>query len=217
MKQYYVYLTTNLVNNKKYIGQHYGEVTDSYIGSGSILKKAIEKYGKNNFKKEILEICEDYNSLNIAEKKWITKYNAVESENFYNIAAGGFNSNPCAGLSPEAEAIRKHKLSLAAQGEKNHFFGKHYCGEEHPMWGRHHSEESKEKMRLAKQGGKAPNARGVRVFDLKGNFIQEFETQREFKVWLGLSPNGSTDTLKRYIREQKPYHGYIVQYIINKD
>lgn len=30
--------------------------------------------GKNNFKKEILEICEDYNSLNIAEKKWITKY-----------------------------------------------------------------------------------------------------------------------------------------------
>lgn len=52
MKQYYVYLTTNLVNNKKYIGQHYGEVTDSYIGSGSILKKAIEKYGKNNFKKK---------------------------------------------------------------------------------------------------------------------------------------------------------------------
>ena len=114
MKQYYVYLTTNLVNNKKYIGQHYGEVTDSYIGSGSILKKAIEKYGKNNFKKEILEICEDYNSLNIAEKKWITKYNAVESEDFYNIAPGGFNSNPCAGLSPEAESVRKHKLSLAA-------------------------------------------------------------------------------------------------------
>ena len=81
------------------------------------------------------------------------------------------------------------------------------------MWGRHHSEESKEKMRLAKQGGKAPAARGVRVFDLKGNFIQEFETQREFKIFLGLSPNGSTDTLKKYIQEGKPYHGYIVKYI----
>ena len=57
MKQYYVYLTTNLINGKKYIGQYYGEVDDNYIGSGSTLKKAINKYGKGNFKKEILYMC----------------------------------------------------------------------------------------------------------------------------------------------------------------
>ena len=36
MKMFYVYLTTNLINDKKYIGQHYGELQDSYLGSGSI-------------------------------------------------------------------------------------------------------------------------------------------------------------------------------------
>ena len=213
MKQYYIYLTTNLINGKKYIGQHYGKLEDSYIGSGNSLKKAIEKYGKENFKKEILEICEDYNALNIAEKKWIQQYNAVQDDNFYNIAEGGFNSNPCAGMSKEAQERRKQKLSEAVKGEKNYFYGKHFYGADHPMYGRHHTEESKKKMREAKIGGKAPTARAVAIYDLQGNFIQKFETQRELKIFLGLSPNGSTETLKKYIELQKPYHNYIVKYI----
>lgn len=213
MKQYYVYLTTNLVNGKQYIGQHYGELDDSYIGSGNILKKAINKYGKNSFKKDILEICEDYDSVNIAEKEWIAHYNAVMDENFYNIATGGFNSNPCAGLSEEMQNIRKQKLSKAVKGEKNYFYGKHFSGEQHPMYGRHHTEESKMKMSESKKGGKASTAKKVAIFDLDNNFIQMFETQRELKIFLGLSPNGSTDTLKKYIKNKKPYHGYIVKYI----
>ena len=38
MKQYYIYLTINLINGKKYIGKHYGELDDSYLGSGTILQ-----------------------------------------------------------------------------------------------------------------------------------------------------------------------------------
>lgn len=212
MKQFYVYITTNLINGKKYIGQHYGKIDDYYIGSGSLLKKAIEKYGKENFKKEILETCSSYDELNKAERKWIKYYNAVKEEMFYNIAEGGYNSNPCAGLSEEVEQARRKKLSEAAKGEKNHFYGQHLCGEAHGMWGKHHTEEAKEKMRKAKQGGKAPTARGVTIYDLDGNYIRDFETQRDFKIFLGLSPNGSTDTLHKYIKEQKPYHNYIVKY-----
>ena len=212
MKMFYVYLTTNLINDKKYIGQHYGELQDSYLGSGSILKKAIEKYGKTNFKKEILEICKDYDSLNIAEKKWIKNYKAVESEEFYNIASGGYNSNPCLGMNTEADTERRRKLSEACKGEKNYFYGKHFCGEQHPMYGKHHTEESKEKMRKAKEGGKAPTAKGVDIFYPDGTFVRSFDTQRDLKIFLGLSPNGSTDTLKKYIQSKKPYHGYIVQY-----
>lgn len=212
MKNYYIYITTNLVNGKQYIGQHYGKLDDKYIGSGSLLKKAIEKYGKDNFKKDILEICDSYDTMNEAERKWINFYDAVNNEKFYNIAEGGFNSNPCAGLSEEAKEQRRKKLSEAVKGEKNYFYGKHFHGEEHPWYGRHHTEESKQKMSLAKKGGKAPTAKGVIVYSLDGKKLMQFDTQRDFKIFLGLSPNGSTDTLKKYIAQGKPYHGYIVKY-----
>ena len=46
----YIYLTTNLVNNKKYIGQHRSSTFDpSYLGSGTLFVKALKKYGKKKF------------------------------------------------------------------------------------------------------------------------------------------------------------------------
>ena len=44
MKMYYIYLTTNLINNKKYIGMHHGELNDDYLGSGNSITEAIKKY-----------------------------------------------------------------------------------------------------------------------------------------------------------------------------
>ena len=71
MRQYYIYLTTNLNKKKKYIGKHYGELDDAYLGSGTILQKAINKYGKQNFKKEILYISKDEKENCIKEKEFI--------------------------------------------------------------------------------------------------------------------------------------------------
>ena len=57
---YTVYKTTNLLNNKIYIGLHETEdLNDSYLGSGILLKQAIKKYGSNNFKKEILFVYDN--------------------------------------------------------------------------------------------------------------------------------------------------------------
>lgn len=84
----YIYLTTNLINGKKYIGQHTGQINDNYLGSGVTLVEAIEKYGKENFIKEILEIC-NKEELNDKEKYWIAYYNAFKDDNYYNKTEGG--------------------------------------------------------------------------------------------------------------------------------
>lgn len=88
-KQYFIYLTTNLINGKKYIGKHYGLLNDGYLGSGKIFKEAVQKYGKENFSRQILEFCLNQKDLNEAEKRWIKIFNAVEDPNFYNLEAGG--------------------------------------------------------------------------------------------------------------------------------
>ena len=88
-KQYFIYLTTNLINNKKYIGYHYGYENDNYLGSGTDILKAIKKYGKENFSRQILEFCPDKKTTFEQEKYWIAYYNAVEDNNFYNLTEGG--------------------------------------------------------------------------------------------------------------------------------
>lgn len=52
---YIVYRTTNHVNEKFYIGSHQTKkINDGYLGSGKYLKKAIKKYGRKNFTRDIL-------------------------------------------------------------------------------------------------------------------------------------------------------------------
>lgn len=86
----YVYITTNLINNKQYIGKHKSKsFTENYKGSGKLLWKAINKYGVENFKVELMEECFSAEELNSREIYWINYYNAVNSEKFYNLKNGG--------------------------------------------------------------------------------------------------------------------------------
>lgn len=91
----FIYKVTNKINGKIYIGQ--SKVNDpSYLGSGKFIKKAIKKYGKDNFSKEILEECESKKSADEREKFWIKELHSKKKEIGYNIADGGssFIMNP---------------------------------------------------------------------------------------------------------------------------
>lgn len=86
----YIYETTNLINGKKYIGKHISnKFDDNYYGSGIGLKRALNKYGKENFKIKILEEVEDLALLSKLETDYIIKFNAVKDNNYYNNSYGG--------------------------------------------------------------------------------------------------------------------------------
>jgi hypothetical protein len=88
----HIYKTTCLINSKVYIGMSTLN-DDNYLGSGSIIKKAISKYGKENFKKEIIERCNSYKELCEREKYWIEYYKNLLMENCYNVSIGGKGGN----------------------------------------------------------------------------------------------------------------------------
>ena len=115
----FVYITTNHVNGKQYIGQRKYDKQGKwkeYLGSGIILSRAIEKYGLKNFSKEIIEECKTKKILNDREIYWINYYNAVESDNFYNIASGGDGGNTIAGYTDDQRNLLSTKLSNTRKG-----------------------------------------------------------------------------------------------------
>ena len=86
---HYIYKTTNLVNNKFYIGMHStSNLEDGYIGSGKKLWYSIRKYGRENFKMEILEFLPDRSSLKEREKELVNE-SLLQDPLCMNLAQGG--------------------------------------------------------------------------------------------------------------------------------
>lgn len=126
----FIYVTTNLVNGKQYIGSHYGRESDSYLGSGAIFKNALKKYGKENFIRDILIECEINDNL-ILEQKYISDLNTLYPNGYNLTKNGGFNIF--------TEELRS-KLSNKKKGRVG------------PNKGKKFSEETRRKMSEARKG-----------------------------------------------------------------
>lgn len=87
----YIYKTTNIINNKIYIGQHVSPVfePDKYIGSGKRLQLALKKYGRENFKNELLCECNSQQELDEKEIYYINIFNSTNRTIGYNLTSGG--------------------------------------------------------------------------------------------------------------------------------
>jgi group I intron endonuclease len=138
-KFYYVYVTTNIISGKQYVGDRScngDPYKDQYLGSGLNIVKAIKKYKKENFKKEILEFFDSKQDAFDGQEKYINKFNTL-IPNGYNISPlGGHNAMGC--LSEET----KKKISESNKG-------KHY---KNGMYGKKMSEFAKAKIKKAKTG-----------------------------------------------------------------
>jgi group I intron endonuclease len=195
--QVIIYKTTNLLNGKIYIGQDRNNNSD-YLGSGTLLKRAIKKYGLINFKKDIIEYCDSLKFLNEKEMFWISYYNSTNRNIGYNIALGGSGGDTLSNH-PNIKEIG-NKISLKNKGEKNGFYGKNHSDEtrkkmqEHSYWkgktgfnkGKKKSIDTIEKHKKALLGKKLSNdhiknisdGHKVKVikYDFEWNFICEYNS-----------------------------------------
>ena len=124
----YVYITKNLINEKCYVGDHSTNniEKDNYLGSGLLFVKAINKYGKENFKKEIIEFFPTKLEAFNAQKKYIDQFNSI--------APYGYNISPTGG----------HGVIGCCSDDTKEKLGK--------IWkGRKHSQETKDKISKSKR------------------------------------------------------------------
>lgn len=159
---YTIYITTNKVNNKKYIGKHATKnLDDDYLGSGIALKRAISKYGVQNFSKEILYVFDTEEEMNSKEIELITP-EILLSEEYYNIASGGQGGAIVLKPGHPLYEQTKKKLSEAQQNrsqEMSNITTELHKTKKVGMYGKKQSEHQKKVVsELMKGKPKDPNA-----------------------------------------------------------
>lgn len=113
----FIYKTKNLINGKIYIGKSKYNKPE-YFGSGLRIAGAIEKYGKENFVKEIIEECND-SVVNEREIFWITHYNSTDDITGYNISRGvEGGAHYWSTLTEEQRIEHNRKISSSRIGQK---------------------------------------------------------------------------------------------------
>lgn len=95
-----IYLITNDINSKVYVGQTTQTLNKRFNGhccyskadrsTNMYIKRAIHKYGKDKFYIQLIEEC-PINMLNEREKYWINFYDSYNTG--YNLTLGGQDSN----------------------------------------------------------------------------------------------------------------------------
>lgn len=198
----YIYKTTNLINGKVYIGKSEREFTTEYLGSGVLLSKAIEKYGKENFKVELIEDCDTLDTLNDREKFWINEY---MGDNCYNIAEGGSGGNTMSNH-PNKKSIYS-RVSNSLKGRDVGFtsgskhsnstkmkIGKANSGINNGNYNREFTKEERLKMSISqKKRYKDPNER------LKANVFKDLtpiEYEQRCRVWSEASKGSKNGRFK---------------------
>ncbi len=173
-KYHFTYKTTNLINKRYYLGMHStNRLDDGYIGSGKRLYYELNKYGKENFKFEILKQFNSREQLVEAETSLISE-EVLKDPNCLNMVVGGSGGNvgkggehlggDCwaaankywkteEGFKKKSETAKKVAKRRIQEGTWNVF------QKGNQVWkGRKHTPETIEKMKETKKGhGKGIN------------------------------------------------------------
>lgn len=194
-KTWTVYMHTNKINNKVYVGitsqkvkYRWGKNGEQYLHKENSRYKqpkfanAIMKYGWDNFEHIIFAEGLTHDEACKAESLLIRIWDSVN--NGYNVTFGG---EGCVGLVHSEET--KRKISASTKGEKNHFYGGH------------HTEESKMLISEA-------HSRPVCQFDIDLNFIKEYKNTKYASECTGISQSSIAGCCYR-LYSYKTAGGYV--------
>lgn len=144
-------------------------MNDGYLGSGILLKRAIEKYGAENFKREILFECSSVEEMNAKEAELVNE-DFLKRDDVYNLkegGEGGFDFITHNELNNSANNNILASIAAQKRWQEDSEFRKRRCSEisntNRKLWkehrelfancrfdnfkGKHHTEESKQKVR----------------------------------------------------------------------
>jgi len=114
----YIYRIINKINNKTYIGQTVKELRERFSqhcndsSNCTLLKKAIKKYGKENFEIKLIQEVYEPARLDEFEHYYIRELNTL-APNGYNLTTGG--------AAPRHSEITKQKMSETRKGKHPHW------------------------------------------------------------------------------------------------
>jgi group I intron endonuclease len=149
----YIYLITNTVNGKKYVGQtlekdintrwkqHKNQEKNTL---GRYLSNAYIKYGIKSFKFQIICVTFD-DACNELEEFYIQKYNSLVP-NGYNLKAGGKNSKHHPDTIKKMSDTLKGRVLGVKTEETSRKLRETHLGEKNPNFGKKMSDEQKKKI-----------------------------------------------------------------------
>ena len=192
MNSFIIYKTTNLINNKIYVGQHCTSEEDGYLGSGKVIKLAIKKYGRQNFVRETIEFC---TSANVDDKEvyWVDKLDATNPEVGYNIAKGGNGGNIVEWTDEMKNKMRNHYLGRKLPKETKIKISLWNQINGNPFKGKQHSKEIKEKWSQERKGtrlGEENSFYGKTHSKKSKQLIGQSSKQRTKYIYFFISPDG---------------------------
>ena len=159
-----MYKTTNVKNNKFYIGVHETtNIDDDYLGSGKKFKNSLYYHGRESFKREILEYFDNSEEMYNREQEVVNE-ELLKNPKCLNISIGGKGgwsrqqrSNGAIGMNKilwnNPEWVKEKKKQLSVDIKKRHSLGLQKSIQENYSWnGKSHSDETKKKMSESRKG-----------------------------------------------------------------
>ena len=199
-----IYKLVNKKNGKVYIGKTTRNVNERIKEhmrkDKTVIDKAIQKYGIDNFSIDVLERVETVEELDEKEMHWINVYDSLVPKG-YNQCYGGKTS---VGYHHKKESKKKMSISKSNM----------YIGENNPFYGKTHAEESKKKMSEARKGMNHLTEEQVRALRESHHTVkvrnietgEVFDSIKEASEKYGLLPTHITRVCKGKRKSTGGYH-----------